>query len=57
MSDSCDPMDGRLPDSSLHGIFQVKYWSGLAFPSPGDLPNTGIEPGSPALQADDLPGM
>ena len=31
------------------------YWSGLPFPSPGDLPDTGIEPGSPALQADSLP--
>ena len=28
------------------------YWSGLPFPSPGDLPHPGIEPGSPALQAD-----
>ena len=32
-----------------------EYWSGLPFPSPGDLPNSGIEPGSPALQADTLP--
>ena len=32
-----------------------EYWSGLPFPSPGDLPNRGIEPGSPALQADSLP--
>ena len=32
-----------------------KYWSGLPFPSPGDLPDPGIEPGSPALQADSLP--
>ena len=32
-----------------------RYWSGLPFPSPGDLPNPGIEPGSPALQADSLP--
>ena len=32
-----------------------KYWSGLPFPSPGDLPNPGIEPRSPALQADTLP--
>ena len=32
-----------------------EYWSGLPFPSPGDLPNSGIEPGSPALQADALP--
>ena len=31
------------------------YWSGLLFPSPGDLPNSGIEPRSPALQADSLP--
>ena len=30
------------------------YWSGLPFPSPGYLPNPGIEPGSPALQADSL---
>ena len=28
------------------------YWSGLPFPSPGDLPNSGIKPRSPALQAD-----
>ena len=32
-----------------------EYWSGLPFPSPGDLPDPGIEPGSPALQADALP--
>ena len=31
------------------------YWSGLPFPSPGDLPNPGIEPASPVLQADSLP--
>jgi len=31
------------------------YWSGLPFPSPGDLPNPGIKLGSPALQADSLP--
>ena len=31
------------------------YWSGSPFPSPGGLPNPGIEPGSPALQADSLP--
>ena len=31
------------------------YWSGLPFPSPGDLPNPGIEPGSPAPQANSLP--
>ena len=32
-----------------------EYWSVLPFPSPGDLPGPGIEPGSPALQADALP--
>ena len=32
-----------------------EYWSGLSFPSPGDLPDLGIEPRSPALQADALP--
>ena len=32
-----------------------EYWSGLPFPSPGNLPDPGIEPMSPALQADTLP--
>ena len=32
-----------------------EYWSGLPFPSPGDLPNQGTEPMSPTLQADTLP--
>ena len=32
-----------------------EYWSGLPFPSPGDLPDPGIELTSPALQADSLP--
>ena len=31
------------------GFSRQEYWSGLPFPSPGDLPNPGIEPGSPAL--------
>ena len=34
------------------GFSRQAYWNGLPFPSPGDLPNPGIEPGSPALQAD-----
>ena len=34
------------------GFSRQEYWSGLPFPSPGDLPNPGIEPGSPALQTD-----
>ena len=37
------------------GFSRQEYWSGLPFTSPGDLPNPGIEPGSPALQADALP--
>ena len=37
------------------GFSRQEYWSGLPFPSPGDLPNPGIKPGSPALQADSLP--
>ena len=37
------------------GFSRQEYWSGLPFPSPGDLPNPRIEPGSPALQADSLP--
>ena len=37
------------------GFSRQEYWSGLPFPPPGDLPNPGIEPGSPALKADALP--
>ena len=37
------------------GFSRQEYWSRLPFPSPGDLPDTGIEPRSPALQADSLP--
>ena len=37
------------------GFSRLKYWRGLPFPSPGDLPDPGIEPGSPASQADSLP--
>ena len=36
------------------GFYRQEYWSGLPFPSPGDLPNPGIKPRSPALQADAL---
>ena len=36
------------------GFSRQEYWSGLPFPSPGDLPNSGIEPRSRALQADVL---
>ena len=34
------------------GFSRQEYWSGLPFPSPGDLPDPGIEPGSPTLQAE-----
>ena len=37
------------------GFSRQEYWSGLSFPSTGDLPNPGIEPRSPALQTDGLP--
>ena len=37
------------------GFSRQKYWNGLPFPSPGDLPDPGIKPQSPALQADTLP--
>ena len=36
------------------GFSRQEYWSGLPFPSPGELPDPGIEPGSPSLQADAL---
>ena len=37
------------------GFSRQEYWSGLPFPFPGDLPDPGIKPRSPALQADALP--
>ena len=49
---SCSP-PGQAPLSMKFS--RQEYWSGLPFPSPGDLPDRGIEPGSPALQADSLP--
>ena len=36
------------------GVSKQEYWSGFTFPSPGDLPDPEIEPGSPALQAGSL---
>ena len=41
--------------SQSMGFSRQEYWSGLPFPSPGDLPDPGIEPGFPALQAEALP--
>ena len=50
-----DPMDSSQPGSSLSVEFsRQEYWSGLPVHSPGDLPNPGIKPGSPALQVDSL---
>ena len=48
-------MDYNLQGPSVHGIFQQEYWSGLPFPSPGDLSDPGMDPRSPALQAGALP--
>ena len=51
----CDPMDCS-PQAPLSMDFsQQEYWSGLPFPSPGVLPNPGIEPRSPPLQTESLP--
>ena len=51
----CDSMDCSPPGPSVHGILQEQYWGEYSLPSPGDLLNPGIKPGSPALQADSLP--
>ena len=42
-------------DYTVHGILQARILEWVAFPSPGDLPDPGIEPGSPTLQANSLP--
>ena len=49
----CHPAGLPIPLSMEFS--KQEYWSGLPLPSPGDLPNPGIEPRSPALQADSLP--
>ena len=46
----CDPMD-----YTVHEILQARILKWVAVPSPGNLPDPGMEPGSPALQADTLP--
>ena len=51
----CYPMVCSPPGSSVHEFSRQEYWSGLPFPSPGELPDPGIEPRSPALQAGSLP--
>ena len=51
----CNPMDCSLLGSSVHGIFQARILESEPFPSPGDLPDPGIEPWPPVLQADSSP--
>ena len=50
----CDCMGCSLPGSSVHGILQARILEWEPCSSPGDLPNPGIRPGSPALQANSL---
>ena len=51
----CDPMTVTHQIPLSMGFSRQEYWSGLPCPSPGDLPGQGIEPRSPALQADSEP--
>ena len=50
----CDPKDCSMPSCSIHGILQARILEWGPFPSPGDLPDPGIKPRSPELQADSL---
>ena len=50
----CNPVDCIPPGSFVHGIFQARILE-WPFPSPGDIPDPAVKPGSPALQADSLP--
>ena len=51
----CDLLDYIAHQAPLSmGFSRKEYWSGLPFPSPGDLPNLGIKPESPALLEDSL---
>ena len=51
----CDPLDYSLPGSYVCGILQARTLEWVAYASPVDLPNPGIETKSPALQSDSLP--
>ena len=51
----CNSTDCSPPGSSVLGIVQARILEWVAIPSPGDLPNPGIEPGFSALQADSVP--
>ena len=50
-----DSMECSPSGSAVHGFSRQEHWSGLPFPSPGDLPNPEIKPTSPAWQVDSLP--
>ena len=50
----CDPVDCSPPGSSVHGILQARILEWVAISFSTDLPDPGIEPRSPALQADSL---
>ena len=50
----CGPLGCAFQAPPSMGFSRQEYWSGLPFPSPGDLPNPGIEPKPPALQEDSL---
>ena len=55
VSDSATPWTVACQAPVFMGFLRQEYWSGLSYPSPRDLPDPGIEPASPALQADSLP--
>ena len=55
LSSSVTPWTAAHQAPLSMGFSRPEYWSGLPFPSPGDLPNPEIKLGSPALQADSLP--
>ena len=51
----CDPIDGSPPGFPCLEFSRQEHWIGLPFPSPGDLPNIGIEPVPPAWLVESLP--
>ena len=53
VTQSCPTLRNPM-NSTVHGILQARILEWVAFPSPGDIPNPGIKPRSPTLQADSL---
>ena len=51
----CNPMDSSMPGFSVHWILQARILEWVVIPSPKDLPQPVMEPGSPTLQADSIP--